>query len=49
MAPLNLVGWSDGGIIALFVAIRRPDLVAKIVTIGANYHHDGVHMDVSRS
>jgi pimeloyl-ACP methyl ester carboxylesterase len=42
--PAHLVGWSDGGIIALLVAIRRPDLVAKIVTIGANYHHDGIVM-----
>jgi pimeloyl-ACP methyl ester carboxylesterase len=42
--PAHLVGWSDGGIIALFVAMRRPDLVLKIVTIGANYHHDGIVM-----
>jgi pimeloyl-ACP methyl ester carboxylesterase len=40
--PAHLVGWSDGGIIALLLAIRRPDLVSKIVTIGANYHHDGI-------
>ena len=42
--PAHLVGWSDGGIIALLLAIRRPDLVSKIVTIGANYHHDGIVM-----
>jgi pimeloyl-ACP methyl ester carboxylesterase len=40
--PAHLVGWSDGGIIALFVALRRPDLVHKVVVIGANYHYDGV-------
>ena len=40
--PAHLVGWSDGGIIALLLAIRRPDLVSKVVTIGANYHHDGI-------
>ena len=38
--PAHLVGWSDGGIIALLVAQRRPDLVGKLVPIGANYHFD---------
>jgi len=36
--PAHLVGWSDGGIIALMVAIARPDLVKSIVAIGANFH-----------
>jgi pimeloyl-ACP methyl ester carboxylesterase len=39
-APAHLLGWSDGGIIALLVAIKRPDLVASIVAIGTNFHHD---------
>ena len=39
--PAHLVGWSDGGIIALLVALRRPDLVDKLVVIGANYHFNG--------
>ena len=39
----HLIGWSDGGIIALLVAMRRPDLVGRIVAIGANYHFDGLH------
>jgi pimeloyl-ACP methyl ester carboxylesterase len=46
--PAHLVGWSDGGIVALLVALRRPDLVKKLVVIGANYHFDGtmpVEMD----
>jgi pimeloyl-ACP methyl ester carboxylesterase len=30
------VGWSDGGIVALLVAISRPDLVRKLVVIGTN-------------
>ena len=38
----HLVGWSDGGIIALLVALERPDLVNKMVVIGTNYHHDGI-------
>ncbi|MET9959515.1 alpha/beta hydrolase [Streptomyces sp. NPDC006326] len=35
--PAHLVGWSDGGIVALLVAIGRPDLVRKVVAIGANF------------
>jgi pimeloyl-ACP methyl ester carboxylesterase len=40
--PAHLVGWSDGGIVALLVALARPDLVRKLVVIGTNYHRDGV-------
>ncbi|WP_367322468.1 alpha/beta fold hydrolase [Streptomyces sp. HUAS ZL42] len=35
--PAHLVGWSDGGIVALLVAIARPDLVRKVVAMGANF------------
>ncbi len=38
--PAHLIGYSDGGVIALMVAINRPDLVKTITLIGANYHHD---------
>lgn len=38
----HLVGWSDGGIISLLVAQRRPDLVARMVLIGANFHFGGL-------
>ena len=38
--PAHLIGWSDGGIIALLIAIQRPDLVLSIIAIGANYHFD---------
>ncbi|MCG8970622.1 alpha/beta fold hydrolase [Streptomyces sp. CL12-4] len=33
----HLVGWSDGGIVALLVAAARPDLVRKAVVVGANF------------
>ena len=39
--PAHIVGWSDGGIIGLMVAIQRPDLVKSLVAIGANFHYDG--------
>jgi pimeloyl-ACP methyl ester carboxylesterase len=40
--PAHLVGWSDGGIVGLLVAIARPDLVRKLVLIGTNYDTGGV-------
>jgi len=40
--PAHLVGWSDGGIVGLLVAIERPDLVRKLVAIGANYDTTGI-------
>jgi pimeloyl-ACP methyl ester carboxylesterase len=39
--PFDLVGWSDGGIVAMHVALARPDLVRKVVTIGSNFHAEG--------
>lgn len=39
---VDLVGHSDGGNIALIVAMRRPDLVRRVVAIGANYHFEGL-------
>jgi len=38
--PAHLVGWSDGGIIGLLIAIQRPDLVRKLVAISANSDTD---------
>lgn len=40
--PAHLVGWSDGGNVALLVALRRPDLVRRLVVISANFHHNGL-------
>ncbi|WP_432055915.1 alpha/beta fold hydrolase [Streptomyces sp. bgisy022] len=39
--PAHLVGWSDGGIVALLVALARPDLVRTMVVIGANFRPGG--------
>lgn len=38
----HLVGHSDGANIALLVALRRPDLVKRVVVVGGNYHYDGL-------
>ncbi|MGA4985554.1 alpha/beta fold hydrolase [Streptomyces cellulosae] len=35
--PAHLVGWSDGGVVALLTALARPDLVRRMVVIGANF------------
>jgi pimeloyl-ACP methyl ester carboxylesterase len=40
--PAHLVGWSDGGNVGLLVAMRRPDLVRKVVTMGANFSAEGL-------
>jgi pimeloyl-ACP methyl ester carboxylesterase len=40
--PTSIVGWSDGGIVALLVALLRPDLVRKIVPVSANFHTNGL-------
>jgi pimeloyl-ACP methyl ester carboxylesterase len=37
----HIVGWSDGGIVGLLVALSRPDLVDRLVLIGVNFHHEG--------
>jgi pimeloyl-ACP methyl ester carboxylesterase len=38
----HIVGASDGGIVGLLVALQRPDLVKRLVTMGANFHKDGL-------
>lgn len=40
--PAHLVGHSDGGNVALLAALRRPDLVRRLVLISCNFHHDGL-------
>lgn len=38
----DIVGWSDGGIIGLIMAMEHPERVRRLVTIGANYSIDGL-------
>jgi pimeloyl-ACP methyl ester carboxylesterase len=38
----NIVGWSDGGITGLELAMRYPHRVRKLVAIGANYDVQGM-------
>ena len=43
--PAHLVGWSDGAVVALLVALRRPDLVHRAVLIGQYYNSSGKRPD----
>jgi len=38
----HIAGWSDGGIVGLLLATTRPDLVRKLVAIGANFDASGL-------
>ena len=44
-----LVGWSDGGIIGLDIAIHHPDRLTKLFAFGANYSMTGVRPDIGNS
>ncbi|MGZ8310620.1 MAG: esterase/lipase family protein [Allosphingosinicella sp.] len=46
--PVTLVGWSLGGIFAREVAKLRPDLVAKVVTLGSPFSGDPRNNNVWR-
>lgn len=45
----NLVGWSDGGIIGLYIAIHNPERLIKLIAYGANYIPSGVRTDIGDS
>jgi len=38
----DVVGWSDGGIVGLDMAMKHPDRIAKLVAIGSNYDVKGL-------
>jgi pimeloyl-ACP methyl ester carboxylesterase len=37
LGPVNLVGWSDGAILSLLLAISRPDLLKRMVCVSGNF------------
>ncbi|MDQ0893462.1 alpha/beta fold hydrolase [Agromyces ramosus] len=41
-SKVHVVGWSDGGIVAMLVGLHRPDLVDRLVLIGTNFHFEGI-------
>jgi pimeloyl-ACP methyl ester carboxylesterase len=47
--PAHVVGWSDGGIVALVMGLTEPSLVRSMVVIGANFHFQGGVFPVDES
>ncbi|WP_440071368.1 alpha/beta fold hydrolase [Streptosporangium sp. OZ121] len=39
--PVHLAGYSSGAMVALVIALRRPDLVRRLVLISGGFHHSG--------
>jgi len=45
ISTVDVMGWSDGGIIGLDMAIHHPGRVRHLVTFGANFSPDGLNPD----
>jgi pimeloyl-ACP methyl ester carboxylesterase len=45
----SIVGWSDGAIIGLDLAIHHPDRVERLVAFAGNYSLSGLRNEVSQS
>ena len=43
LKSVHVLGWSDGGIVGLLLALYHPDKVAKLAIMGANLNPGGVH------
>jgi pimeloyl-ACP methyl ester carboxylesterase len=41
LGPVDVVGWSDGGMVGFLVAVDRPDLVRSLVMTGAGFSSAG--------
>jgi pimeloyl-ACP methyl ester carboxylesterase len=44
--PVNVLGWSDGGIEALLLGIRHPEKVKKIAAMAANLYPEAIYPDI---
>jgi pimeloyl-ACP methyl ester carboxylesterase len=42
----DVLGFSDGGVVGLGLAMRHPSLVRKLVAAGANYNVDGLYPEI---
>jgi pimeloyl-ACP methyl ester carboxylesterase len=45
LKDVDVVGWSDGGIVALILAAQHPELVRRVVVSGANFTPEGYLAD----
>lgn len=44
--PVNVLGWSDGGIEALLLGVRHPAKVKKIAAMAANLYPEALHPEI---
>ena len=47
LGPVDVVGWSDGGIEALLMGVRHPDKVRKLVVMAANLNPQAVYPETA--
>ncbi len=45
----HILGWSDGGIIGLDLAIKHPERLNKVIAYGANYNPSGMRTDIGEN
>jgi pimeloyl-ACP methyl ester carboxylesterase len=45
LSQVDVMGWSDGGVIGLDMAIHHPGRVRHLVTFGANFSPDGLNAE----
>lgn len=45
----SIVGWSDGGIIGLEIALTQPERLNKVVAYAANFDPSGVRLDIGEN
>lgn len=45
----DIIGWSDGGIIALILGREAPERVGRIVAISANFHPSGLQFSAAEA
>ena len=45
LKDVDVVGWSDGGIVALILVVQHPELVRRVVVSGANFAPEGYLAD----
>jgi pimeloyl-ACP methyl ester carboxylesterase len=41
-APVNVFGWSSGGVVGLELAMSHPELIKKLAVFGTDFHHTGI-------
>lgn len=44
-SPVDILGFSDGGVIALFLGIWFPKLIRRMIICGSNYHPYGIKQE----